>query len=117
MSRHNLVRWFTGLILTVIGAVLWPFAMIGLLGIVSLFTGMISCGKATLSEPARPGPWWAVAGRSFLILVGLIGMLVVASATPVLFTHKDEFTFPDAAGLVRLIGLWLAVPTAVTAGV
>src|SRR4051812_17790447 len=103
MSRIDLVRWFAGLMLTVIGAVLLPFAMIGLLGIASLIAGMITCGKATLSAPARPGPWWAVAGRSFLILVGLIGMLVVTSDIPLLFTHKGEFAFPDAAGLVRLL--------------
>ncbi len=55
--------------------------------------------------------------RSVLILVGLLGVLGVAAVTPVVFTRGDRFAIPEVGQLAPLLGLWLAVPTAFTAGV
>jgi hypothetical protein len=117
MTKREHFLWLTGLGLIGIGAVLWPFAMIGLLGIAAMLAGTITCGRATLAAPARPGSQGAVLVRSVLILAGLLGMLIVAAVTPVVFTRVNRFAIPEVGRFASLLGLWLAVPTVFTAGV
>jgi hypothetical protein len=117
MTKRDFFFWFIGLGLIGIGAPLWayPNGQTILPGFGALLAGTYICGRVTLAAPARPGPLWAVLVRSVLILAGLLGMLGVAAVTPFIF--RGRFAISAVGQLAPLLGLWLAVPTAFTAGV